>query len=343
MSKITTIGLDLAKQVFHAVMCNQWGKVLAKKKLSRNKLLAFFAQQEACVVGMEACATSHHWARELTALGHEVRMVPAQHVKAYLRGNKNDYNDALAIAEAARNPEMRLVTLKTEAQQDLQSLFRVRDLSIKTRTALCNQMRGLLAEYGIIIPKSINALRRRLPEILEDAENGLSDAFRRLLADSYTQLGEVEKHIQTYDSEIDAYCNRTDACVRLQSIPGFGPKVAGLFYCVIGDGHVFRRGRDVSASLGVVPGQHSTGDKPVLLGISKRGDRRLRVLLVQGARNVVKHAVNKDDSLSRWINRIRKERGFHKAAVALANKMARIGWAVLHDNTVYQPDFANAQ
>jgi len=336
MSKITTIGLDLAKNVFHVVCCDEHGKVVKKKMLKRFQVLNYFANLPTCLVGMEACASAHHWARELGALGHQVKLIPPQYVKPYVRGNKNDYNDALAIAEAVIRPEMHFVAVKTPEQQDIQALHRLREKRLQERTALCNQLRGLLAEYGLILPKGVNILRRRLPELLEDGENGLSDLFRRLLAQSYQQLQELDGYIDFYTQEMKRQSQQDEACQRLQTIPGYGPIVASVFHSVVGNDEAYRRGRDVSASLGLVPRQHSSGGKEVLLGISKRGDRYLRSLLVHGARSVVIQATKKDDRLSRWINKVKAERGFNKAVVALANKMARIGWAVLVNKNVYQ-------
>jgi len=336
MNKITTIGLDLAKNVFHVVCCNARGKVVGKKMLKRSQVLTYFVNLPSCLVGMEACASAHYWARKLDGLGHQVKLIPPQYVKAYVRGNKNDYNDALAIAEAVIRPEMRFVAVKTTDQQDLQALLRLRNGCMKERTALCNRVRGLLAEYGLILPKGVNVLRRHLPVFLEDAENGLNELFRRLLAEGYQQLQDLDRHIDSYTQELERQAQQHDECRRLQTIPGYGPIVASAFHSAIGNGEAYRRGRDVSASLGLVPRQHSSGGKDVLLGISKRGDRYLRSLLVHGARSVVIQAGKKDDRLSRWINKIRAKRGFNRAVVALANKMARIGWAVLAHKTVYQ-------
>lgn len=336
MTEITTIGLDLAKSTFHVVCCDQRGKLLKKRMLRRHQVLEFFAQLPVCLVGMEACASAHHWGRQLGALGHQVKLISPQFVKAYLRGNKNDYNDALAIAEAVTRPEMRFVAVKTTAQQDIQALHRLRQRCIADRTALGNQVRGLLAEYGLVFPKGRAALCRRLPEILEDAENGLSDLFRRLLRQSYQQWQGLDEQIAAYTREVTELSNCDEACQRLQSIPGFGPIVASVFYNVVGNGEAYRRGRDVSAALGLVPRQHSSGGKPILLGISKRGDRYLRSLLAHGARAVLIHADKKDDRLSRWINRLKAERGVNRATIALANKLARIGWAILAHKTVYQ-------
>ena len=337
MNEITTIGLDLAKNVFHVVCCDPRGKIVRKKMLKRSQVATYFSNLPACLVGMEACASAYYWARELGALGHQVKLIPPQYVKPYVRGNKNDYNDALAISEAVVHPEMRFVAVKSPEQQDVQAVYRLRERQIADRTALCNQLRGLLAEYGLVLPKGISVVRKRLPALLEDAENGLSDRFRRLLAQSYRSLQQLDEHIDFYTRELVRESRQRDACQRLQTIPGFGPIVASVFHSVVGTGEAYRRGRDVSASLGLVPRHHNSGGKTVLLSISKRGDRYLRSLLVHGARSVVIQAVNKDDRLSRWINKLRSERGVNKATVALANKMARIGWAVLAHKTTYQP------
>ncbi len=198
MNKITTVGLDLAKNVLHVVCCDKNGKIIRKKMLKRSQVLSYFANLPACLVGMEACGSAHYWARELSALGHEVKLIPPQYVKPYVRGNKNDYNDALAIAEAVINPEMRFVSVKTTEQQDTQALCRLRERRIADRTALCNQLRGLLAEYGLVLLQGVSVVRKHLPELLEDAENGLSDCFRRLLAQSYQGLRELDLHIDFY-------------------------------------------------------------------------------------------------------------------------------------------------
>lgn len=232
---------------------------------------------------------------------------------------------------------MRFVAAKTVEQQDLQALARLREGTLRARTALANRLRGLLGEYGIVMAQGVNALRRAVPDLLEDAGNGLSERFRRLLAQGREQLTELDAHIEALTTELKAAAQEDDRARRLQTIPGFGPIVASVFAATLGDGGQYRRGREASASVGLVPRQHSTGGKSRLLGISKRGDRYLRCLLVHGARSVVIAAKRKDDPLSRWINRLRETRGINKATVALANKLTRIGWAVLRHNTVYQP------
>jgi transposase len=333
---ITTVGLDLAKNVFHIVGLNARGHEGLKKKLSRRQVLKHFGNVPACVIGMEACASSHSFARALRKLGHEVKLIPAQYVKAYLRGQKNDYNDARAIAEAVRTPSLRFVAVKTVEQQDVQSLVRLREGAINARTAAANRRRGLLGEYGIVTGKGIATLRRALPEVLEDASNGLTEGFRRLLNQEWPHLLELDAHIDQLTAELTALSKQDDRVVRLQTAPGYGPIVASVFASVVGDGAQYRRGREASASIGLVPRQHSSGGKSVLLGISKRGDRYLRSLLIHGARAVVHAAQKKDDPLSRWINRLREKRGMNKATVAYANKMARMGWAIRRNGTTYQ-------
>lgn len=289
---------------------------------------------------MEACASSHYWGRELRAMGHDVVLIPPQYVKPYLRGNKNDYNDARAIAEATTRPGMPCVAIKTREEQDMQAIHRMRSQCLRDRTALSNSTRGLLGEYGIVFAKGLVALRKAIPELLEEADNGLSLRFRHLLARRYEQLVELDEHIAFYTRELERFSEQDAACQRLQTIPGFGPIVASAFRSAIGDGRSYTRGRDAAASLGLVPRQHSSGGKNVLLGISKRGDKYLRKLLIHGARAVVLYAARKNDALSRWINRVREERGWNKAVVAMANKMARIGWAVLRHNASYHPAMA---
>lgn len=337
---INVIGLDIAKNVFHLIGLNQAGKVQLKKKLKRAQMLNWFAQQAVCTICMEACGSAHYWARELEKLGFEVKLLPAQHVKAFVQGSKNDYNDALAIAEASQRPKLHKVRIKTLDQQDKQALQRMRTGSINDRTALCNQVRGLLAEYGLVIPRGVSQLRKALPTLLEDADNGLTDFFRELLARKWQQLRELDEHIQAYNQKLQEASQHCEPIQRLQSIPGFGPVTANSFYCEITDGQAFRCGRDVSAYLGLVPRQHTSGDKTVLLGITKRGNKHLRSLLIHGARAALSQAAGKEDALSRWAIKLAERRGFNKAVVALANKLARIGWAVLARGETYEARMA---
>jgi transposase len=323
--------------VFHMVGLDERGKEVMRRKLRRNQVATYFAKLPPCRIGMEACGGAHHWARKLREMGHQVDLIPAQHVKPLVMGNKNDYNDARAIAEALGRAKIHFVAVKTQAQQDLQAVQRMRARCVKDRTALCHHIRGLLSEYGIVLNRGVSAIRKGIPRLLEDAENGLSDSFRSGLHQSYQRLVELDEHVEFYTRELEQAVAQDEDCRRLQTIPGYGSIVSGAFITVVGDGNAFRRGRDVSAVLGLAPAQHSSGGKDRLLGISKRGDRHVRSLLVQGARSVVLRAAGKEDRLSRWINRIRQDRGTNKAVVALANKMARIGWAILRHGTEYHP------
>lgn len=336
MNSISFLGLDIAKNVFHAVGLDALGKQVFKRKLSRSKLLPFFGNMTPCQVSMEGCASSHYWARELSKLGHTVKLLPAQHVKPFVRGNKNDFNDALAIAEASRVPEMRPVAAKTVEQQSIQGIHRLRRSAVADRTALSNQVRGLLAEFGIVMNQGIGTLRKRLPDILEDAENDLPDFFRRALWLKQNQLKELTELVDDLSRLIQSEARQHDEIKRLQSIPGFGAIVASTFYSVIGDGQAFKSGRDVSAALGLVPRQHSSGGRNTLMGISKKGDKYLRSLLVHGARSVVNYAHRKEDKLSLWVTRLIDKRGKNKAIVALANKLARIAWAITTSKSEYR-------
>jgi len=263
--------------------------------------------------------------------------LPPQHVKGYLRGQKNDYNDAQAIAEACEHGRIRPVPIKSVEQQDEQVLHKLRQGVSKDRTRISNQLRGLLAEYGVIIPQGIAALRRELPLALADADNELTDRTRQLLNRQYQRFLAVEEELAWYDQQVKQMAKQDEACQRLQAIPGIGEVVASLLKSWMGDGRQFRRGRDTAAALGLIPRQHSTGGKDVLLGISKRGDPYLRAQLVHGARAVVARVDQKTDRLSRWIQRLKAERGFNKATVALANKLVRIAWVVIARGEHYRP------
>jgi len=338
--KANTIGLDLAKNVFHMICLDEREKEISKRKLRRHQVLPYFANLAPCWVAMEACAGAHNWARKLIQMGHKVTLIAPQHVKPFLRGNKNDYNDARAIIEAATRPGMPTVEIKTTVAQDLQAIHRLRSQCVKSRTALASSIRGLLCEYGIVIPQRIQNLRKHLPSIIEDDANELSDLFCELLERSYDQLVELDERVLYYTKKLEYLAKEDDACRRLQTVPGFGPIVASAFRVKLGNGHQFTKGRDVSAFLGIVPRQHSTGGKTQLLGITKRGDRYLRSQLIHGARSVVNWAAKKNDPLSRWINGIRLRRGWNKAVVATANKLARIAWAILRYGTTYDPSKA---
>jgi transposase len=329
--------MDMGKNMFHLVGVDEAGLAVVKKKLRRKQVLAYFANLPACLVAMEACGGSHYWAREISKLGHEAKLISPQFVKPYVKGNKNDYNDAEGICEAVGRPSMRFVTVKTVEQQDIQGLHRIRQSMVKQRTALANQIRGLLGEYGIVVGYGISQIRRRIPEILEDGENGLTDRFRGWLADLLEAFRGLDERIKKYDEEIQQAYAANEACRRLGAIEGIGPQIATAVMATYGDGKQFHNGRHFAASIGLVPRQHTTGDKPVLLGISKRGDRYLRTLLIHGARSVIRRIEGKADPRSRWLQSLVARRGKNKAVVALANKNARIIWALLSRGECYQP------
>ncbi len=329
MSKHTVIGIDLAKNVFHVVILNRVGKPLQRKKFKRGQLPDFIARQEPARIAMEACGSAHYWARQFRAQGHEVVLLPPQHVRGYLRGQKNDYNDALAIAEACLHDRIRPVPVKSIEQQDEQGFHRIRKQLTGERTRLCNQLRGLLGEYGIVMAKGVSSVRSKLPGILEDIENQLTPRMRELLDRQYQRLQELDKELSWYDVRLAEQSKTDEVCQRLVAVPGIGPVVSSVLKSWMGDGKQFVRGRDASASLGVVPRQHSSGDKLCLLGISKRGDGYLRSLVIHGARSVVSRAKDKTDPLSLWINRLVAKRGTNKAVVALANKLVRIAWVII--------------
>jgi transposase len=335
--KDTLIGLDLAKTIFHCVAVNRAGKEQQRKKLRRSQMMRYFHRLEPCKVAMEACASSHYWARQFQALGHDVVLLPPQHVKAYLRGQKNDYNDARAIAEAAHHGSIKAVPIKSVTQQDEQAFHRIRKQLSSEQTRLTNQMRGLLAEYGIIMAQGEAVARREIPLILGDVDNGLSETLRGLIERQYQRFVDLDNELAWYQRHLQCQAKTDETCKRLCEIPAFGPVVSSAFKSWIGDGKQFKRGRDASAALGVVPRQHSTGGKEVLLGITKRGDSYMRSLLIHGARSVVMHAKKKTDPLSVWINQLVLTRGFNKAVVALANKLVRIAWVIVRHNERYQP------
>ena len=331
------IGIDLAKSVFHLVLLNSAGKVIRKRKLRRNQLAAYVADLEPCLIAMEACGGAHHWARTFQELGYQVSLLPPQHVKGYLRGQKNDYNDALAIAEAATHSAVRSVAIKTIEQQDAQALHRIRRQLVGEKTRLTNQVRGLLAEYGIVIRQGDSAFRTEVVRLIDADASNLSPQFRNFLARQYQRFLSLEDEIKWYKNQLQQQAKSDEVCNRLSEIPGFGPIISSAFKSWIGTGRQFNNGREASAALGLIPRQQSTGGKPVLLGISKRGDSELRSLLIHGARSVARRAVDKTDRLSLWFNRLASRRGFNKAVVALANKLVRMGWVIVARGEKYQP------
>ena len=327
--KITHIGIDIAKNVFEVYGVNEQGVMVLSRTLKRGGVLEFFAQLEPCEIGMEACGSAHHWARELRKLGHEAKLIAARFVSPYRKNDKNDRNDADAICEALTRPNMRFVPVKAPEQQAVRTVHRSRSLLIRERTALINHIRGLLAEFGIPVSQGAHRLRSRLPEILEDAENGLPDLARECFAELYHRLCELEKRLTGYDRRIAVLARETPGVVQLMSLPGVGVLTATAVLASVGDPRQFRNGRQFAAWLGLVPRQYSTGGKPRYGRITKRGDVYLRTLLIHGARSVLRNVGRRDDRVAHWAQALRERRGSNKAAVALAAKNARILWAMM--------------
>ncbi|UTW12331.1 IS110 family transposase [Marinobacterium rhizophilum] len=340
MNKLTTIGIDLAKNSFALVALSTTGKALWRKTLTRSRMLRFLAQQEPSHIAMEACAGAHYWGREIQQLGHRVSLLPPQHVKGYQRGQKNDYNDAAGIAEACQHGQIRPVRVKTLEEQDAQLFGQLRLQLSQEHTRLINQVRALLAEYGIAIRQGVTALYAAVPELLDDDANALTPRLRLLLNRQYQRLQALRTELAWYEQEVKRQAREDDVCCRLMEVPGIGPIVSGTLKHWMGDGQQFKRGRDASAALGLVPRQHSTGGHQLLLGISKCGNRAVRSQVVHGARAVVAQAGHKVDPLSQWINRLVATRGYNKAMVALANKLVRIAWIIVARGEHYQPKAA---
>ncbi len=339
---ITRAGVDIAKSVFHVHAVDSHGETRWQAKLKRSQWLEVLSERLApgAEIGMEACASAHHWARELQKRGYRVKLIAAQFVKPYVKSNKNDLVDAEAICEAMSRPGMRFVSVKSIAQQDTQAAHRIREELVGQRTAKANQIRGLVGEYGIVTPVGIQQLRRVLPQWLEDAGNGLTDEFRTLLADLAEDLQYLDHRITGLDERIAQKVKEDPVAKRLLELRGVGPLTASALSGALGDGNTFRKGREFAASLGLTPRQHSTGGKDRLLGISKRGDSYLRKLLVHGARAVLRHAKDRDDGLSQWLNELSARKHVNVVTVALANKTARLAWAIVHNDTVYDPALA---
>lgn len=333
---VAFIGIDLAKNVFQLHGASVDGQAVLKRRVRREGLLAEIAELEPCIIGVEACTGAFYWQRQFEALGHTVKVIAPQFVKPFVKHQKNDQNDAEAICTALMLPNMKFVPTKSEEQQDIQALHRARRRLVNHRTALVSQMRGLLLDRGIPIALSIGRARRAIPEILEDLTNGLTAMTREIIGDLFDFLGQVDARITAFDRRIDAVFKSNEDCRRIARICGVGPKTATAVVAAVGDGREFKNGRHLAAWMGLVPRQHSSGDKRLLMGISKRGDRHLRTLLVHGARSVVRVAQRKTDPFSQWVNRLRERRGMNRAIVAVANKNARIIWAMLNRNEEFR-------
>jgi transposase len=336
--KLTTIGIDLAKNVFQMHGTDDTGRAVLRKQLKRAQMLPFFAKLAPSMVGLEACGSAHHWARKLEALGHTVRLIPPQYVKPFVKRNKNDAADAAAICEAVTRPDMPTVPIKNAEQQAILSVHRARQGFVKARTAQANQIRGLLAEYGIVLPQGIGHIAQRVPAIIEDAENDLPGSFRLLIQRLLDHMKELDRQVGELGAEIQLWHRQNAASQKLAAIPGMGPLTATAIVASVGDARNFKNGRQLAAWLGIVPRQHSTGGKPTLLGISKRGDAYLRTLLIHGARAVIRTAERKSDA-DPWLTQLLARRNKNVAAVALANKNARTIWALLAHDRDYDPHY----
>lgn len=333
MKQITVLGIDLAKNVFELCGMDSDGAIILRKRIKRGRFFEQVLQSGAEVICMEACGSAHYWARRLQGQGQAVRLLPPHRVKAFGKGNKNDRNDAEAIALAGNQPSIRPVAIKTVEQQDIQALHRMRELTKGQTNQVINQLRGLLAEYGIHIAQSKAAFRRSIPDILEDADNELSGLLRERVAQLWQRFQALEEERQQFDRDLQAIHRASEACRRMGEVEGIGPQTATAYYATIGDPHQFRRGREVSAWLGLVPRQHASGEHHYQMGISKRGNGYLRMLLIHGARSMVQRADTMKGPRGRWLRRRIALNGPNKAAVALANKNARLLWALMaHDD-----------
>ena len=339
--KITTIGIDLAKTIFQVHGVDQYGKTMVRKQLKRAEMTKYFANLPPCLIGMEACGSAHYWARKLEGYGHTVKLMAPQFVKPYVKTNKNDMADAEAICEAVTRPNMRFVSIKNIEQQAILSVHRARQGFVKARTAQANQIRGLLAEFGIVIPQGIHAVMKQIPEILEDGENELPGTFRHLIARLTDNLKEMDRQVDELEREINLWHRQNEASRKLADIPGIGPITASAIVATVGKAQEFKNGRQLAAWMGLVPRQSSSGGKQNLLGISKRGDTYLRTLMIHGARSVIYHAEKKAEPES-WLRMLMLRRNKNIAAVGLANKNARIIWALLAHDRIFHPDYTPA-
>ena len=325
MGKVTTVGIDLAKNVFSIHAIDESGRVLLRKTVARSRLLGLVAQWPVCLIGLEACSGAHEWARRFQALGHTVRIVAPRFVAPYRKSAKNDGNDAEAICEAIQRPSMRFVPVKSVEQQSVLTLHRVRQGFIEERTATINRIRGLLAEFGVVLPNRAIEVRRGAAACAER----LPELARRAIGDLLAHFHVLDERIGSYDRELEHLARSNEAAVRLMTVPGVGPVTALATVATVGHAREFANGRQFAAWLGLVPRQWSTGGRARLGRITKRGDGYLRTLLIMGARAALQMAARRTDKLARWAMALKERCGYHKAVVALAAKNARIMWALL--------------
>lgn len=336
MTDTSVIAIDIAKSSFEVCVGTTRGRIKERVTLRRSELLNFMRNRDACLVLMEACGGASYWGREFKQLEHQVKLIAPQFVKPYVKSNKNDRADAEAILEAGLRPTMRYVAVKTDEQQDIQSLHRVRQRLLKQRTALSNEIRGLLMEYGVVLPKGISHVRSRLWEVIEKNRWRLTEMIVELVGELSEEFNQADTRISKLDKKLERLAGSHPVCKRLMAVPGIGPLIATAVVSYVGNPQQFKNGRAMAAYLGLVPKQYSTGGKPKLGGISKRGDKYIRQLLVHGARSALFAAKSKTDRISQWVRQLHERRGFNKACVALANKNARILWALMAKDQEYR-------
>jgi transposase len=330
-ASVATMGIDIGKNSFHVVGLDQRGAIVLRQKWSRGQIEARLAAMPPCLIGMEACVGAHHLSRKLQSQGHDARLMPAKYVRAYSKGQKNDFRDAEAIAEAVQRPTMKFVATKTADQLDLQALHRVRERLVRQRTGIINQIRAFLLERGIAVRQGLRFLRTELPGILAKRSDVLSPRMRRIIEDLASDWRRLDERIEGLSTDITRVVEQDPACERLMTVPGIGPIISSATVAAIGTGDVFSKGRDFAAWLGLVPRQISTGDRTILGKISKRGNRYLRVLFVQAAWVVLIRPQSWERyGLKPWIEAAKKRLHHNVLAIALANKLARIAWAVLN-------------
>ncbi|MBT6825498.1 MAG: IS110 family transposase [Rhodospirillales bacterium] len=342
MNEVITIGVDLAKNVFQVHGIDAEGGVIFRRQLRRAQMLPFFKKQPSCLVGMEACATSHHWARQLVELGHEVKLMPPKYVKPYVKRNKNDMADAEAICEAVTRPTIRFVEIKTPEQQSVLMLHRTRQLFVRQRTTLINALRAHLAEFGIVAGVGRNGLEKLLELIESGEDDRVPTGARDCLLALRNQLEMVKHQILDADRSILAWHRASEVSLRLDDIPGVGPLIASALVASVPDPHIFKSGRDMAAWIGLVPRQNSTGGKERLGHISKAGNRYLRMLLVVGAMSVIRRAKQVGYTRRPWLTKLLERRSTKIAAIALANKIARTAWAMMAHGTFYHEPVSQA-
>ncbi|NYT79821.1 IS110 family transposase [Alcaligenaceae bacterium] len=340
--KITIIGIDLAKDVFQVHGIDERGKIVLRKQLKRTQMAPFFANLAPCLIGMEACGSAHYWARKLQDDGHTVKLMAPQFVKPYVETNKHDAADAEAICEAVQRPTMRFVPIKNIEQQAILAVHRARQGMIKARTAQANQIRGLLREFGLVVPVGIGFIYQRVPDLLDQASNDLPGVFRELMLRLVEHMKDLDRQVNELERQINVWHRSNALSRKLEKVPGIGPITASALVASIGDAKSFANGRQLAAWLGLVPKQHSTGGKTHLQGISKRGDRYLGTLLIHGGRAIIRCAGQKLATTNSWFNRILARRHKNVVTVALANRNARIVWALPAHDREFRADYASA-